>query len=135
MQIFTEEILAKLAANGAATAKAIAEGAEQPDHFPVVKVFNPYGSATWLLTESDPDDPDCLYGLCDLGMGSPELGSVLRSEIEELRIKIGTTELPLERDAHWKATRPISYYAHVARGEGRIVDTVPTPPRRFGRRS
>lgn len=126
-KIFTDEIVRKLAENGEATRKAQAERKPDPDHFPVVKVFNPYGSATWLLTESDPEDPDCLYGLCDMGMGCPELGSVLRSEIEGLRIKVGPARLPLERDAYWKATRPISYYAAVASNAGRIVDRVPAP--------
>jgi hypothetical protein len=48
----------------------------------VVKLFNPCGAATWLLTELDPDDPDIGFGLCDLGLGSPELGSVRISELE-----------------------------------------------------
>jgi hypothetical protein len=43
------------------------------DHFPAVKLFTPDGSATWLLTEADPDDPDRLFGLSDLGLGFPEL--------------------------------------------------------------
>jgi hypothetical protein len=29
-----------------------------------------------LLTEIDPDDEDLAFGLCDLGLGSPELGWV-----------------------------------------------------------
>lgn len=55
------------------------------------------GSATWLITESDPDNADVLFGLCDLGMGSPELGSVSRAELEEVRGRFG---LPLEREVH-----------------------------------
>ncbi|MEA2079594.1 MAG: DUF2958 domain-containing protein, partial [Pseudomonadota bacterium] len=48
---------------------------ETIDPKPVVKLFTPDGSATWLLTELDPDDNDIAFGLCDLGMGSPELSS------------------------------------------------------------
>ena len=44
------------------------------DHSLVVKLFTPDGSATWFISEMDPDDPDHLFGLCDLGLGSPELG-------------------------------------------------------------
>jgi hypothetical protein len=75
----------------------------EPDHKLVIKVFNPYARATWLLTESDPDNPDRLFGLCDPGIGSPEIGYVLRSEIEEVGVKIGCYRMPLERDEHFKA--------------------------------
>ena len=40
------------------------------DHAPVVKLFTPDAQATWLITEVDPDDPDRLFGLCDLGLAS-----------------------------------------------------------------
>ena len=46
------------------------------DFRPVVKLFTPDGAATWLLTEIDPAYQDIVFGLCDLGMGCPELGSV-----------------------------------------------------------
>jgi len=38
--------------------------------------LNYLGAATWLLTELDSEDPDIAFGLCDLGMQCPELGSV-----------------------------------------------------------
>jgi len=44
------------------------------DPSPVVKLFTPDAGATWLLTEIDPDDDDHAFGLCDLGLGYPELG-------------------------------------------------------------
>ena len=44
------------------------------DHVPVVKLFSPVGAATWLLTTVDEDDQ--AFGLCDLGMGCPEVGYV-----------------------------------------------------------
>lgn len=46
-------------------------GEDTADFSPVVKLFCPWSGATWLLTELDPDDPDIAFGLCDLGMGSP----------------------------------------------------------------
>ena len=88
------------------------------DHRPVVKLFMPDGAATWLLTECDPDDPDRLFGLCDLGLGFPELGYVSLTEITELRGKLG---LPVERDLHFVADRPLSAYAEEARAAGRIT--------------
>jgi len=57
------------------------EGRAEPDFFPVVKLFTPDAQCTWLLTELDPENPGMVFGLCDLGMGSPELGSVSLSEL------------------------------------------------------
>ncbi|MEA2959538.1 MAG: hypothetical protein QOJ58_5489 [Alphaproteobacteria bacterium] len=88
------------------------------DHFPAVKLFTPDGSATWLLTEADPDDPDRLFGLCDLGLGFPELGYVSLQELTQLRGRLG---LPVERDNYFVADKPLSAYAEDARVKGRIV--------------
>ena len=92
--------------------------ANERDPFPVVKLFTPDANATWLLTESDPDEPDRLFGLCDLGLNFPELGWVCLSEIKEVRGRLG---LPVERDAHFVANKPLSAYAEEARAAGRIV--------------
>jgi hypothetical protein len=37
--------------------------------------------ATKLLTEIDPGDDDTAFGLCDLGLGCPEVGYVSLSEL------------------------------------------------------
>ncbi|GAA3844255.1 DUF2958 domain-containing protein [[Pseudomonas] carboxydohydrogena] len=91
--------------------------ADEKDHEPVLKLFTPDGKATWLLTESDPDDPDRLFGLCDLGLGSPEIGYVSLAELTALRGLLG---LPIERDLHFIADKPLSAYAEEARLKGRI---------------
>jgi hypothetical protein len=93
-------------ANGQRSAKGI-----DSDEFPVVKLFTPDGACTWLLTELDPEDPDIAFGLCDLGMGFPELGSVRISELESVRGKLG---LPVERDLHFLADKTLSVYANEA---------------------
>jgi hypothetical protein len=49
-----------------------------------VYVFLPGSGATWVLVEYDPDTGDC-FGLCDLGMGFPELGYVNLAELETVR--------------------------------------------------
>lgn len=85
------------------------------DHHPVVKLFAPDANATWLISEADPDDPDRLFGLCDLGLGSPELGYVSLSELKAVRSR------PIERDLYFVADRPLSAYADEARFKGRIV--------------
>ena len=92
--------------------------ADDRNSWPIVKLFSPDAGATWLLTECDPDEPDRLFGLCDLGLGHPELGWVSLKEIKEVRGHLG---LPVERDLHFKANKPISAYAAEARVKGRIV--------------
>ena len=89
------------------------------DPFPVVKLFTPDAAATWLLTEAFPDGADLrLFGLCDLGLGSPELGYLMLSEIEDVRGKLG---LPVERDLCFKAEHRLGTYAKIARYAGMIV--------------
>jgi hypothetical protein len=66
-------------------------------HSPVVKLFTPDGPATWFISVMDPDDPDRLFILCDLGSGSPELGYASLAELTTLRGPLG---LPVERDEH-----------------------------------
>ena len=43
---------------------------------PVVKLILPSLGMAWLLTSLDPNSPGLAFGLCDLGFGTPELGSV-----------------------------------------------------------
>ena len=88
--------------------------AEQ-DFWPVVKLFNPAGAATWLLTELDPEDEDVAWGLCDLGMGFPEFGTVRISELENFRGQFG---LGIERDLYFEAKAPISRYIDAAAKPG-----------------
>ena len=103
----------ELLANGCETARG-----RERDHRPVVKIFDPSGGATWLLTEIDPANPHIGFGLCDLGMGCPELGYVDISELAVVRTRYG---LRLEIDRHFHPTKPLSEYASEARRRGRIV--------------
>ena len=91
---------------------------DEKDVPPVVKLFTPDAGATWLISECDPDEPDRLFGLCDLGLGCPELGYVSLAQIQRVRGHLG---LPVERDNHFVADRPLSSYADEARAKGRIV--------------
>lgn len=83
-----------------------------------MKLFTPDAAATWLLTELDPRDPDIAFGLCDLGLGCPELGYVSLQEIHSIRGRLG---LPVERDLDFEADKPLSAYAEKAREGGMIV--------------
>lgn len=113
MNLITTEQRARLLANG----REHAAGREA-DRFPVVKLFTPDGAATWLLTELDPADEDTAFGLCDLGLGCPELGYVLLSELRALRGRMG---LPVERDLWFTADQPLSAYADEAHLAERII--------------
>ncbi|WP_445327205.1 DUF2958 domain-containing protein [Yoonia sp. GPGPB17] len=84
----------------------------------MVKLFTPDGGATWLLSEIEPDDPDIAFGLCDLGLGFPELGSVRISVLLAHRGRLG---LPIERDLDFRADASISTYADRAQVAGGII--------------
>jgi hypothetical protein len=111
--LITPDQRAQLLANGR-------ESLQNPgfDPVPVVKLFTPDAGATWLLTEIDPDHHDHAFGLCDLGLGYPELGWVSLAELVAVRGRLG---LPVERDRCFRADKSISAYARVARQADRIV--------------
>lgn len=70
----------------------------------VAKFFTPDAQCTWFITEGEQDEGSgdwTLFGLCDLGMGCPELGYVSFNELKTLRGGLG---LPVERDLHWHGT-------------------------------
>ena len=91
------------------------------DHPPAVKFFNPCGAATWLFSELD-EDGDTLFGLADLGFGTPELGYSSLAEIAAVRVRFG---LGIERDRHFRPKHPLSVYTAAARAAGHIVEYGP----------
>jgi len=117
MTLITRQQFQALLANGRAAREARQHGRDI-DPYPVVKLFTPDASCTWLLTELDPDDPDRAFGLDDLGQGFPELGYVSLREIQSLRGLMGLT---VERDRHFAAGKPLSAYAEEARQHRRII--------------
>jgi hypothetical protein len=117
MTLITKALTEKLLANGRAQRAAMDNGETALDFKPLVKLFTPDAQCTWLLTELDPDG-GLAFGLCDLGMGEPELGYVSLIELAAVRGKLG---LPVERDLHFEADKAISAYAEEARSLGHIV--------------
>ena len=113
--LITKALTEQLLANGRAQRAAMDQGEDALDFEPVVKLFTPDAQCTWLLTELD---GSLAFGLCDLGMGEPELGYVSLAELAAVRGKLG---LPVERDLHFEAGKPISAYAEEARRIRRIV--------------
>lgn len=112
MKLLTKQQILKLQKNGLPQNR-------DKDHLPVVKLFTPDANATWLLTEIDHEEPSIAFGLCDLGLGFAELGSVSLDEIASLRGRLG---LPVERDMHFEAKHPISVYAEAAFRAERITE-------------
>ena len=113
MKLITEEIKAKLASN---------KGDANVDK-PYLKLFSPTGAATWLISEMI--DEDTLFGLCDLGMGFPELGYVSLQELESIELPFG---LKIERDMYFTPDKTLSEYTELARQHQRIVMNESTDP-------
>ncbi len=59
------------------------------------------------------------YGLCDIGIGMPELGAV---KISDLASIVGPFKLPIERDLYFTAKRTLSEYTRLARINCSIID-------------
>lgn len=110
----TDDQRAQLLANG------VARAAAQPiDPWPVVRLFTPDAHVTWLLAALDPVDGDTAWGLIDLGIGMPELGMVKLSDLAGI---VGPRQQPVQRDLHFRASRPLSEYVRLAQIDGSIPD-------------
>ncbi len=119
MKLLTTSIRDQLLRNGRLQQSLAEAGDDDADFVPVVKLFTPDAGCTWLLTELDPEDEDIAFGLCDLGFGCAELGSVRISELAAVRGRLG---LPVERDLHFAPRYPLSVYARAAWQHGGIVE-------------
>jgi hypothetical protein len=117
MNLLTKDITDRLLKNGQENAGRIARGENTLDFYPVVKLFTPDGGCTWLLTEIDPENPDMAFGLCDVGLGCPEIGWVSLVELGAIRGRLG---LAVERDLSFRGERPVSVYAKEAAKSGHI---------------
>ena len=84
---------------------------------PVVKLFGG-GACTWLLSQMYPNG-DTLYGLCDIGHGTPEMGTVSLSELKALRFP--PFGLGVERDLYFKADKDLIEYYGEAITKGYIA--------------
>ena len=113
-RLITEDERRQLLAHG----QARADG-EAIDPLPVVRLFTPDAHAIWLLAALDPVDGDTAWGLIDLGLGMPELGSVKLSDLASI---VGPRQQPVMRDRYFQAARPLSEYLRLAQENGSILD-------------
>lgn len=116
MTLFTNEQLEELKTNGLSENRC-------NDQYPVVKLFLPGSGCTWLLTQIDPFEPSLAFGLCDLGMGFPELGYVDLYELGSFKNKFG---LSVVRDMYFEAKFPLSVYARAAYACEQITENMVT---------
>mgnify|MGYP001220441983 FL=1 len=103
MKLITKEIEKKLSKNKG-------DGKDKP----YLKLFNPAGAGTWLISKIE---GDLLFGLCDLGQGFPEIGYVSLSELKSLKLPFG---LKVERDSSFEPKMSLAEYAKKAKAEGGI---------------
>jgi hypothetical protein len=101
MKLFTKSIDNKLFAQ-------FPKGGSLEGQKVIAKIFNPYGRGRWYVMNSDPDDPDYLWGIVELFEGEPEVGGFSRSELENL--KVGKFRLPLERDLYFDEVNASELY-------------------------
>ena len=106
MKLFTKDDNAKLFAN-------YSKGSDMANQNVVVKIFNPYGRGTWFIMNSDPNDPDYLWGIVDLGYGA-EVGSISRSDLENYRNRFG---LGFERDTSFSPINAREVFKGLQNGE------------------
>jgi hypothetical protein len=92
--------------------KALETGGGSMDTIPLVKIFTPDAGATWHFSEYDPENR-MFFGLCDLGMGMPEMGYASRDELEAIRGKFG---LPVEREMYGSPTKTFNELIAEAKG-------------------
>ncbi|HCG39380.1 MAG TPA: hypothetical protein DEW09_09930 [Pseudomonas sp.] len=114
LSLITETEREQLLANG--RARAVDQAV---DPLPVVRLFTPDAHATWLLASLDPADEDTAYGLCDVGIGMPVLGTVKLSELASI---VGPLKRQVMRDLYFRATRTLSEYTRLAHLNGSIMD-------------
>lgn len=106
MKLFTKDIDRRLFAQ-------YSKGANLDNQYAVAKIFNPYGRGRWYLLNSDPDDPDYLWAIVQMG-NIVEMGSVSRRELDGLRVS--QFKLPLERDLHFRPVRASELYVGLTNG-------------------
>ncbi len=85
---------------------------------PIARLFQPDGPGVWLVGELDPGNTGIAYGLADIGVGVPELGSFDLAELAMLR---GALNLSVERDLAFVPRATLAELGRWATAAGRIV--------------
>jgi hypothetical protein len=83
-------------------------GGDEFDYVPAAKVFIENCRCFWLLTDRSPFYEGQAFGLCDLGMGEPELGNVYLPELELFK-HATTDEWLVTRDDMFKPVHTLQF--------------------------
>lgn len=86
--------------------KALTDESED-DVMPVAKLFVTVGAARWLLVAMDPNDETVVEGICDLGSGFVEYGSIDLAKLAEFR---DAFDLGVQVDKFWKPKARVEAY-------------------------
>lgn len=95
MKILTKAILAKLPKLRSTSEK---EACDVPVIF---KLFTPWGSGTWYVTEGEQEGDDFMLFGYVTGLGGDELGYFSLNELMSIK---GPAGLRIERDRHFEGT-------------------------------
>lgn len=112
--LITADERTRLLANGQARAAGQVIGP-----LPVVRLFTPDAHATWLQVSLDPADGDTCYGLIDLGIGMPSLGTVKLSDLAAI---VGPRQQPVMRDRYFQPVLRLSEYLRLVEDDGSITN-------------
>mgnify|MGYP002754179554 FL=1 len=112
------DVLDVLGSKHFATLRENSKHRRRKDHDPqpVVHLYLTESRHQWLLTEID--DDDIAFGLCDLGMGFPELGYV---DLREVLAAAWSVDIEPRCNLAFRPVAPLSVYAEQARRAQRIV--------------
>jgi hypothetical protein len=114
-KMIPEEIRTRMIQNALECQEGIAK-----DHAPEIKLFTKYGKGIWLLSELDQTN-NIAFGICDLGLGEPELSYVSIEHLES--IKHARLRVPMiEPDKLFAPKYPMSVYLEAARKNKRITE-------------
>lgn len=114
MKLFLNQQLIQLRENGEENERSRMFDGKITDHKPVVKLFS--CGVTLLISELD--EYGHLFGLADMGVGCPEMGTICT--IDEIsKVKVGGI-FPLERDRSFVADKTLTQYWEEARKHGMI---------------
>ena len=113
MKLITKEIEKQLRSN---------MDIPETDRKPYLKLFGG-SSATWLISEIESGSIEegnaIFFGLCDLGAGYPEMGSVAMQDLAS--VKFPPFDLPIERDLYFTPNKTLMEYWEDSRTRGAIV--------------
>lgn len=93
---------------------------QEIDHVPVCLLALPFSDCFWLLSEIDNDDENVAFGLCDLGLGFPELGSVWLPELNGLNMG----PLSVQQVTAFVTTKPLSWWTREAQSRQSLAQAL-----------